>query len=225
MKNGELRTGDGERHFVRRIDDRPVTVYKIGGSLFDLPELLPRLTEFFKHEPTRPLIVSGGGGAADVVREWDRVHRLGDVRSHRLAIVSLSLGSAFLAEGLCARLVSDRKGAAAAWSAQQLAVLDAAAFLEREAAAGATPLPSSWDVTSDSIAAWIAARWPARLTLVKSASPVHLAGDYVDPYFARASATLDRVEWVNLRDDERGPLAIDVPAALRQHLLRERAGT
>lgn len=225
MQNEELRTGDGERRFVRRVDERPVTVYKIGGSLFDLPELLLRLTAFFKHEPTRPLIVSGGGGAADVVREWDRVHRLGDVRSHHLAIVSLSLGSEFLAEGLGARLVSDQKGAAAAWSAQQIAVLDTAAFLEREAAAGATPLPSSWDVTSDSIAAWIATRWPARLTLVKSASPVHSAGDYVDPFFARASATLGRVEWVNLRDDERGSLAVDVPAASHQRPLRERAGT
>jgi aspartokinase-like uncharacterized kinase len=108
----------GEPAHVPRPGERPVVVYKVGGSLFDWPELFPRLMSFFHNEPTRPLIVSGGGGAADVVREWDRIHRLGDVRSHRLAIVSLSLGSAFLADGLGARLVSDRRGAATAWSAQ-----------------------------------------------------------------------------------------------------------
>jgi len=190
-------------------DERPVTIYKVGGSLFDWPELFVRLIEFFRSEPTRPLIVSGGGGAADLVREWDRLHRLGDARAHRLAILSLSLGSAFLADGLGASIVSDRNEAGSAWAANEVAILDVAAFLKREAAVGTEPLPASWDATSDSIAAWVAERWPARLTLVKSASPGLVDDRYVDPYFARASANLNDVAWVNLREGQRGFYSID----------------
>jgi 5-(aminomethyl)-3-furanmethanol phosphate kinase len=193
-----------EASHIPRLGEQPVVVYKVGGSLFDWPELFPRLIEFFNSEPTRPLIVSGGGAAADVVRDWDQVHRLGDVRSHRLAIRSLSLAGEFLADGLGARIVSHRQDAKAAWAAGRIAVLDAATFIEREIAADAVPLPATWDVTSDSIAAWVAARWPARLTLVKSASPGVSLNHYVDSYFARAGATLKNVEWVNLRDGERG---------------------
>jgi dihydroneopterin aldolase len=49
----------------------------------------------------------------------------------------------------------------------------------------ADPLPHSWDVTSDSIAAWVAGAVGARrLVLVK---PAGAAGaDLVDPYFSRA---------------------------------------
>ena len=181
-----------------------VTVYKVGGSLFDMPDLFIHLKELLRDQSTRPLIVAGGGGAADVVREWDRIHGLGESRSHRLAILSLSLGTAFLADGLGGRVVSDRDEASAAWAAKQIPVLDVAKFLEREALEGATLLPASWEVTSDSIAAWVAERWPARLALVKSASSGRARDPYVDPYFAQASVNLDQVEWINLRDGERG---------------------
>ena len=99
---------------------RRVCVYKVGGSLFEWPELFGRLEAFLKAEGTRPLLVSGGGGAADAVRHWDRVHGLGEARSHRLAIKSLGLGEAFLADGLAgAAPVSDRPAAETAWAAGQ----------------------------------------------------------------------------------------------------------
>jgi aspartokinase-like uncharacterized kinase len=48
----------------------------------------------------------------------------------------------------------------------------------------ADPLPHSWDVTSDSIAAWIAGEIGAReLVLVK---PPHASGELVDPLFHRS---------------------------------------
>jgi aspartokinase-like uncharacterized kinase len=47
----------------------------------------------------------------------------------------------------------------------------------------ADPLPHSWDVTSDSLAAWIAGAVGARrLLLIK---PAGASGDMVDAYFAR----------------------------------------
>ena len=49
----------------------------------------------------------------------------------------------------------------------------------------ADPLPHSWDVTSDSIAAWVAGAVGARrLVLVKP--PGAAGGDLVDAYFSRA---------------------------------------
>jgi dihydroneopterin aldolase len=62
------------------------------------------------------------------------------------------------------------------------------------------PLPHSWDVTSDSIAAWVAGQAGApSLILVK---PRGATGALVDPYFARAlpagvesrAVTADQVE-------------------------------
>ncbi len=123
----------------------------------------------------------------------------------------------FLADGLGAKIVSDRQEAEAAWAANRIAVLDAATFLADETAAGAVPLPASWDVTSDSIAAWVAARWPARLTLVKSATPGVALDHYVDSYFTRAGARLKNIEWVNLRAGERGKFPADARIATPFH--------
>jgi aspartokinase-like uncharacterized kinase len=183
--------------------DRPVVVYKIGGSLFDWPELFSRLKELLAGEIARPVVVSGGGRMADVVREWDRVHGLGDEESHRLAIASMSLGSRFLADGLDGELIENRDEAAAVWSSNRIAVLDAFSFLASETKAGGEPLPASWNVTSDSIAAWIASRWPASLVVIKSTFP-SADSAYVDSYFSTASATLNGVEWVDLRSNRRG---------------------
>ncbi|MBA3313386.1 MAG: uridylate kinase [Planctomycetota bacterium] len=184
----------------------PVTVYKVGGSLFNWPDLFERLAAFLASENARPLVVPGGGDVADVVRSWDRIHGLGESRSHRLAIASLSLGGEFLTDGLGASIVADRQEAAIAWRAGKVAVLDVRMFLKAESIDAATPLPASWDVTSDSIAAWIADKWPARLMLVKSAAPSLANEPFVDSYFESASAGLKSVQWVDLRSGQRGAL-------------------
>ena len=73
---------------------------------------------------------------------------------------------------------------------------------------GDDALPASWDVTSDSIAARIAALSRAsRLTLLKSALPpggtiaAATAAGYVDRYFPQACRAIERVDCVNLRLD------------------------
>lgn len=188
-------------------DHRRIRIYKVGGSLFDWPELFDRLTALLTSESGRPLLVSGGGAAADVVREWDRLHQLGDRRAHRLAITSLRLGEAFLADGLAgATIVTDRQQAAAAWTMQRLPILCVEEFLNAEEAAGAEPLPASWNVTSDSIAAWIAGRWPAELVLLKSTTPEFAREPFVDRYFPIACRTVRAAEWLDLHTGRRGRL-------------------
>lgn len=185
-----------------------VRVYKVGGSLFGWPELFGRLAALLRGEGGRPLLVSGGGAAADVVREWDRVHGMGEERSHRLAVKSLCLGEAFLAGGLDGAVVVARRGEAEeAWRAGQTPILCADRFLEAEEGIDLAPLPRCWGVTSDSIAAWVAARWPAELLLLKSASPQRAGEPFVDPFFTNVIGRVGRAGWVDLRTGERGDFA------------------
>jgi aspartokinase-like uncharacterized kinase len=78
------------------------------------------------------------------------------------------------------------------------------------------PMPLSWDVTSDTIAAWIAGELPGRsVVVVKSAPLPHGATrddaarlQLVDPYFPLISSALDRVEYLHLRDPEARPVSL-----------------
>src|SRR5262245_49733914 len=106
------------------------------------------------------VVVPGGGPFADAVRRADRRFHLDDSSSHWMAILAMDQ-YAYLLAALAprARLV---------WSPSQLVagrlnVVAASAWLR-----GADPLPHSWEVTSDSIAAWVARRlWANRLVLLK----------------------------------------------------------
>jgi aspartokinase-like uncharacterized kinase len=134
-------------------------VVKVGGSLFDLPDLGPRLRRFLESlQESDRLIVPGGGAAADVVRVLDATHRLGPVVAHGLALRACALNAAFLQALLSgAALV----GAPAAGAG--LAILDPLAF-----ALGDEELPPSWDVTSDAVAARAAELAGGELVLLKS---------------------------------------------------------
>jgi len=76
-------------------------------------------------------------------------------------------------------LVTDAGEIGAALATGRIPVLAPSRWLRE-----ADPLPHSWNVTSDSIAAWVAGQMGARrLVLVK---PAGASGDLVDSYFARA---------------------------------------
>src|SRR6185312_432391 len=73
-------------------------VVKVGGSLFDLPDLGPRLCDWLqRHAPREVLLVPGGGPAAELVRTLDRTHGLGEESSHWLALRALAINAALLA--------------------------------------------------------------------------------------------------------------------------------
>src|SRR5437763_17043375 len=73
----------------------PLRIVKVGGSLYDLPDLGPRLRAWLG--PTRTLIVPGGGPTVEAIRVLDRVHGLGDEAAHWLALHALSVNARFLA--------------------------------------------------------------------------------------------------------------------------------
>lgn len=135
-------------------------VVKVGGSLYDLPDLKGRLVAFLRSLPDRDaLLVPGGGRAADAVRAMDRDHALGPVVAHRLALRACALNAHFLAALLGAEVVAWPQALAG------LAILDLFAFVERDEPAA---LAATWDVTSDSLAARAALVAGCELVLLKS---------------------------------------------------------
>jgi aspartokinase-like uncharacterized kinase len=198
-------------------------VIKVGGSLLDWPELPDHLTLFLDRQRARVasghlLLIAGGGRVADLVRNLDRDHRLGDETAHRLAIQAMDLTARFLAAILPGSVAVDRLTERfQVWSTGRIPVLVPSPILQDIERTGMPRLPRSWDTTSDSIAAWIAAHLGAEsLVLLKSASLPSSADrqlaarlERVDALFPRISRVLPRVEFLNLRDPDGDLLTLD----------------
>jgi aspartokinase-like uncharacterized kinase len=192
---------------------RGPVVVKVGGSLFDLPDLGMRLRSWlnpFSALRTPLLLVPGGGAAADGIRRLDQVHALGEEKAHWLALRALTLNAHFLAALLPdADVAEDVAACRLLWQRGRIAILDGHAFARADEA-HAGRLPHGWAVTSDSLAARVADVLAARLILLKSVTiPTGLdwaqAGraGFVDGYFAEVLSrcvTLLEVCAVNLRD-------------------------
>lgn len=144
-------------------------VVKIGGSLFELPDLGMRLRCWLRTLDAESVwIVPGGGETANVIRRMDQIHQLGEATSHWLALRALALNVHILQ---C--LLSDAEiinGSADDLQHRKLALVNAHAFaLMDESRPG--KLPHDWNTTSDAIAARIAIVSKARkLVLLKSVS-------------------------------------------------------
>jgi aspartokinase-like uncharacterized kinase len=181
-------------------------IVKIGGSLFDLPDLAPRVDAVLGAAPA--LIVPGGGPIVDAIRALDQVHQLGEEACHWLAIQAMSVNAQFLSRllstsNLLPRLPGpDDPG--------NRFIVDPLPFF-RDDDRRAGRFPHGWDVTSDSLAVRIAIRAAAsELLLLKSVSwqsddwSAAARAGVVDRYFPNAlqlAAGL-RVRLVNLRGSE-----------------------
>ncbi len=188
------------------VDPAAAVVVKVGGSLYDLPDLgaiLGRWLDELKCRPDAPRgggtvpagLVGGGGPAADVVRDLDRRHHLGDEAAHWLALHALRLNAYFLAA-----LLRERKPAVTGavvdwpglWRRGMLPVVDAYAFARADEVLS-DHLPHSWQATSDSVAARVALVAGARrLVLLKSVTiPAGVTWEeaarrgFIDPMFAQ----------------------------------------
>ena len=73
-----------------------VRVVKIGGSLFDLPDLPERLWKWMAvQSPAHHVLVAGGGKLVNVVREWDRQKTLDDAAAHWMCVDLLTVTAHF----------------------------------------------------------------------------------------------------------------------------------
>lgn len=154
---------------------------KVGGGLLASPEHLDAVLAALADEASRSrlLVIPGGGPFADAVRKVDRELTLSDDAAHWMAVLAMDQYALLLVSRLrAAGLASDVAGIAAQLDQGRLPVLAPSHWLR-----DVDPLPHSWDVTSDSIAAWVAGEVGARrLVLVK---PPGASDQSVDPYFLR----------------------------------------
>lgn len=139
----------------------PGIVCKIGGSLLDggwSPDLMAVLQ---RAAPGLGILaVSGGGRAADRIRARHLRGELDMSAAHWAAIRALD-GNALRLAGGCGPELPVVTGPCADG---RLAVLAPSPLLRAE-----DPLPHGWEVTSDSIAAWVAARCGASCLLLLKA--------------------------------------------------------
>jgi 5-(aminomethyl)-3-furanmethanol phosphate kinase len=141
-------------------------VLKVGGSLLAGERLGPLLDALESSASTeRIVVVPGGGPFADAVREADRLHAPGAAAAHWMAILAMDQHAHLLAGLLpSAGLATDAATVERAIGAGRVAILAPYTWLR-----AADPLPHGWDVTSDSIAAWVAGQLGARhLVLLKA---------------------------------------------------------
>jgi aspartokinase-like uncharacterized kinase len=188
----------------------PITVVKVGGSLYDLPDLGSRMRAWLDaNVDSRFLIVPGGGDMADAVRGFHRIHGLDEERAHWLALRALGLNAHFVAWLVGRGVVTeDLSGCQRVWHSGQWPVLDMHTFACADENRPGR-LPYSWRVTSDALAARAAIVFGAsRLILLKSVTiPAgmswHEAASerFVDPAFPDVidSAPQLIIEAVNFR--------------------------
>lgn len=135
-------------------------VVKLGGSLADSAHLPLWLAAL---ECSRTVIVPGGGPFAEQVRQTQKRWAFDDGTAHHMAILAMCQYGMMLA--------ALRPGLGTATRAEQLLAAGgrAVVWLPLPEQLNAAGVPASWDITSDSLAAWLAGRLGARqLLLVKS---------------------------------------------------------
>jgi 5-(aminomethyl)-3-furanmethanol phosphate kinase len=175
---------------------RGAIVVKLGGSLARGRQFA-RWIEALRRYKSGVIIVPGGGPFADCVRDAQTYMRFSDAAAHRMALLgmeqyAIACASSFpdvllLTDEAQLRLIGE--GRIAFWLPSRMAL-------------GADDLPQNWQVTSDSLAAWLTRRLELQaLVLLKSvdakADPISaralVEGEIVDPFFARF-ATRTNVE-------------------------------
>ena len=174
-------TRDAEAHRAADV------VVKLGGGLLREPRDFGAVAGALADgaRGRRVVVVPGGGPFADAVRALDRRLPLSDDDAHWMAVLAMDQYAHLVASAVRgARLVEGPADIADALAAGAIPVLAPFRWLHV-----ADPLPHSWDVTSDSIAAWVARALGApRLVLVKPAGASDAPG-VVDAYFSRALGT------------------------------------
>jgi len=147
--------------------DGYVIVVKLGGSLAGSSHLADWIGALANCGGSA-IVVPGGGPFADAVRQAQAKIRFSDAAAHHLALLAM-----------------EQFGWALASLNRNFCVADSAAAIQSAVRAGNVPIwspvkmvldcreiPSSWEVTSDSLAAWLAGQIGARqLVLVKAIAP------------------------------------------------------
>jgi len=166
---------------------RDLTVIKLGGSHAFAPHLADWIEAIARHRG-RIVVVPGGGPFADAVRAAQPKMGFDEGAAHRMALLAMEqYGCALASLNPRLALAESRAEIDRAFEAGHVPI-----WLPTRMVLAATEIPWSWDVTSDSLAAWLAGTLhAARLLLVKhvAAGAVgvqdFVARGLLDPAFPR----------------------------------------
>ena len=140
-------------------------VVKIGGSLF--PDYAIDLADKLKN--TSSVIILGGGEFANLIRKYDAEQEFSDEANHWTAIDCMDI---------IAKLVNDKvESTKLAYSIDEINQISdegfTPIFLVSEFLKVEDPFECSWDVTSDSIAAYVAHLLNANLLIVTDVNGIY----------------------------------------------------
>src|SRR5499427_3441981 len=165
------------------------TVIKLGGS-FAFSACLRDWIAAIAGCAGRAVIVPGGGPFADAVRAAQAQMGFDDRAAHRMALLAMEqYGCAIQSRHEALSLADSFDSIGRGLADGQVPV-----WLPTQMALGAADIPPSWDVTSDSLAAWLAGKiGAARLLLVKHVEPARgtaratdlASGNIVDKAFGK----------------------------------------
>ncbi len=138
-------------------------VIKLGGSLIHIARSLAKeLAWYAKSNSQKILIVPGGSIFADTVRKVNASQDTG----HWMAVLAMEQYGFFLADGTGVKLIDD------------LEIDDNGTYvlLPYNILRKNDELPHTWDVTSDTIAAWIAKQLDGRFIKVTDVDGIYING-------------------------------------------------
>ena len=143
--------------------DTPLLVVKLGGSLHAAPDL-PHWIAALKCWPHRLTLVCGGGPFADAVRDAQPKMGFSDATGHAMAMLAMEQYALALAQLYALDLASTRAEIDALHAKRCIALWRPSTMV-----AQAHDVAADWQVTSDSLAAWLARETgAAALLMIKS---------------------------------------------------------
>lgn len=146
-----------------KTEARPLVVAKIGGSLHASPDLA-RWIAALKNYPHRLTLVSGGGPFADAVRAAQPKIGFPDTAAHAMAVLAMEQYALALASLHDLDLAGTREEIEAIQAHGRIALWRPSPMV-----GAARDIAPGWDVTSDSLAAWLARETnAAALLMIKS---------------------------------------------------------
>jgi aspartokinase-like uncharacterized kinase len=152
-----------------------IRIVKVGGSLFDLPELPQRLRAWLSAQsPALNVLIAGGGTLVDQVRHWHASGDIDEALAHWMCVDLLNVTARLLHARLPEfPLIEDVHIPRERAAKPGATVFSPTAWLRRiEPGLPGMRLPCTWETTSDAISGRVAVVLRAdELVLLKSALP------------------------------------------------------
>lgn len=191
-----------------------IRVVKIGGSLFDLPDLAPKIRSWLAAQtPAHHILIAGGGPLVDQLRELNQRKPIHETAAHWMCIDLMTVTAHLLHQWLPEiPLIEDDRLLCQRVGDRACTIFGVAPWMRAsEHRLPGYRLPASWDVTSDSIAARLSLVLGAdELVFIKSKIPhayrtsdiAHLADEgIVDRLFPQLLPDVKALRLVNFRSE------------------------